>query len=62
MPTLIVTGLQDRIFYNGEHVNELAARFPNAERHDVANSGHMIPVERPEELSAALVAFANKVS
>ena len=62
VPTLIVTGLQDRVFYNAEHVSELAARFSNAERYDMANSGHMIPVERPEELSAALVAFANKVS
>ena len=62
VPTLIVTGLQDRIFYNGDDVNELAARFAHAQRLDMANSGHMIPVERPQELSAALVAFANNVA
>lgn len=62
VPTLIVTGLQDRVFFNAEHVDELTARFSNAERIDMANSGHMIPVERPQELSVALIAFAKNLA
>ena len=58
VPVLIVSGLQDRVFYNAEHVGELARRLPRAEICDLANAGHMIPVERPGELSEAVVAFA----
>ena len=55
---LIVSGLQDRVFYNAEHVSELAKRLPKAEICELANAGHMIPVERPNELAEAVVAFA----
>lgn len=58
VPTLIVTGLQDRVFYDAGDVAELAARIPQATRIDLDNAGHMIPVERPKELSHALLEFA----
>ena len=57
-PTLIVSGLQDRVFYHAEHVNELARRLPRVEFREFANAGHMIPVERPNELADAIVTFA----
>lgn len=59
VPTLVLTGLQDRVFYNAAHVSELAARLPNATRKDFANAGHMIPVERPGELADAITTFAS---
>ncbi len=61
VPALIITGLQDRVFFNADHVAELAARLPNASRIDFANAGHMVPVERPAELADAVVAFADSL-
>ena len=58
VPVLIISGLQDRVFFNSEHVAELAGRLNNGQRVDFANAGHMIPVERPNELSQAIVEFA----
>ena len=57
-PVLIVSGLQDRVFYNAEHVGELAGRLPRADICELPNAGHMIPVERPKELAEAIVTFA----
>ena len=58
VPVLIISGLQDRVFFNSEHVAELSTRFPKARRIDLANAGHMVPVERPKELSDTIVQFA----
>lgn len=58
VPVLIISGLQDRVFFNAEHVAELAGRFSRGQRVDLANAGHMIPVERPKELSDAIIKFA----
>jgi 3-oxoadipate enol-lactonase len=61
VPTLLVTGLQDRVFYNARDVDELAARLPDARRVDLDNAGHMVPVERPAELAQALLEFADNL-
>lgn len=58
VPVLAISGLQDRVFYNAEDVTELVARMPRCERLDMPDSGHMIPVERPQKLAEALVQFA----
>lgn len=58
VPTLVITGLQDRVFYNAPDVDALAGRLPHCQRIDMPNAGHMIPVERPGELAHALVSFA----
>lgn len=58
VPVLVISGLQDRVFFNAEHVSELAGRFSKGQRVDLANAGHMIPVERPNELSAEILKFA----
>ncbi|MGI9424699.1 MAG: alpha/beta fold hydrolase [Hyphomicrobiaceae bacterium] len=57
VPTLIISGLQDRVFFNSAVVDELTSRFSRADRVDMLNAGHMIPVERPNELGEAIVAF-----
>ncbi|MEM7751503.1 MAG: alpha/beta hydrolase, partial [Pseudomonadota bacterium] len=59
VPVLIISGLQDRVFFNAEHVAELAGRISKGQRVDLANAGHMIPVERPVELSDAILKFAS---
>ena len=58
---LIISGLQDRVFFNAEDVAELSACIRRGQRVDLANAGHMIPVERPNELSDAIVNFAAKI-
>ena len=58
VPVLSVTGMQDRVFLDREDVDELSARIPNLTRVDLKHAGHMIPVERPEALSDAMLSFA----
>jgi pimeloyl-ACP methyl ester carboxylesterase len=58
MPTLVLTGTHDRVFRDPADVETLYARLPNARRIDVADAGHMIPVERPDTLSSALLDMA----
>lgn len=62
VPTLIVTGLQDRVFFDPTDVSELAARLPHSLRLDMADAGHMVPVERPARLADALLAFAKRLA
>ena len=58
LPVLVITGLQDRVFYDKTDVDSLFGWLPRGRRVDLADAGHMIPVERPEALAAALLAFA----
>ena len=60
-PVVAISGLQDRVFFNDADVTELAQRMPQCERMDMADAGHMIPVERPINLGKALLSFAERV-
>lgn len=62
LPVLVVSGLQDRVFFDAADVAELAARMPDARRLDMPDAGHMVPAERPAELAAALLDFARSVA
>lgn len=62
VPTLVMTGTHDRVFRDPADVETLYARLPNARRIDVADAGHMIPVERPDALAAALLDMAKWVA
>lgn len=61
-PVLVISGLQDRVFFDPSDVAGLAARMPDARRLDMPDAGHMIPAERPGELTAALLDFARSVA
>lgn len=61
LPTLVLTGLQDRVFLDLDDVAALASRIPNVERRDQPDAGHMLPVERPRWLVDALVEFAGRL-
>jgi 3-oxoadipate enol-lactonase len=61
IPVLSISGLQDRVFYNAQDVIELSARMPQCESLDMADAGHMVPVERPAKLADALIEFAKRV-
>jgi len=58
LPTLVVSGLQDRVFYKAEVVEALFARLPRGQRVDMPDAGHLIPAERPEAMADALLRFA----
>lgn len=61
LPTLVVTGTQDRVFYDAATVDALFAQLPQGRRLDVPEAGHMLPMETPEPLIAALVEIAQTV-
>lgn len=61
LPVLSITGLQDRVFYDAEIVNELYATLPDARRIDLADAGHMVPIETPDAFVAAINAFAAEI-
>ncbi|MEL6298433.1 MAG: alpha/beta hydrolase [Pseudomonadota bacterium] len=60
VPVLSLTGEQDRVFRDPAHIDELSARIANLTREDLPDAGHMIPVERPEKLAAAIVDWMAK--
>lgn len=57
LPTLVMTGLQDRIFLDRDDLEALYARLPRARRLDLRDAGHLIPVERPRATVEALRDF-----
>lgn len=61
LPTLVVTGLQDHVFYNEADVAKLTARIALAKRINLDAAGHLIPGERPAELAELLIRFAEEV-
>lgn len=58
-PVLLTVGAHDRVFYVADDVDELAARIPNHTRIDFPDAGHLIPAERPEAFTKALLDFGN---
>lgn len=53
-PTLVMVGRQDRWSPLAQH-EEIAALVPGAELVVIENSGHMAPVEEPDQVSRALL-------
>lgn len=61
LPVLSITGEHDRVFRDPEVIDELFALLPDATREDWDDCGHLIPLERPEKLTASLLAFGAAV-
>jgi len=61
LPTLVVTGLADRVFLDREVVDRLYAQLSNARREDWADAGHLLPQERPEKLADSLARFGREI-
>ncbi len=57
LPTLVITGLQDRVFLDPDVVDRLYATLPDARREDWPDAGHLLPQERPERLAESLARF-----
>ena len=62
LPVHCITGLQDRVFLDMGDVDALYARLPDATREEWADTGHLIPQERPEKLADALAVFGARLA
>lgn len=61
LPTLVITGQQDHVFYDEADVAALEAKLPNSTRLNLPHVGHLIAGEIPEELARILIGFAGEV-
>jgi len=61
VPVTVVTGLKDRVFYTEADVSAICDRMPRAERLDVPEAGHMVPLEQPQKVTDALLALARRI-
>ena len=61
LPTLVITGLEDHVFLEKNVVDDLFMRLPKGQRVDMPDAGHLIPAEKPEELTDILLTFAKEV-
>ena len=57
-PTLVVAGELDRIETLNSVEQELMPRFPEADLHILAGTGHLSPLEAPRELALLIDRFA----
>ena len=60
-PVVVLSGLQDRVFFDAADVAALTARFPDAVRQDEPDGGHLLPVEKPEAVVRACLAVAGRI-
>ncbi len=61
VPVLVLTGLEDRVFHEEAAVRRLCGRIPQALRVDVADAGHLLPMEDPEAVTEACLALAGRI-
>lgn len=61
-PSLVLSGLQDRVFYDAGNVEALYRTMPNASRVDFAEAGHMLPMETPDRFVETLLTFADGIA
>ncbi|MGD8522700.1 MAG: alpha/beta hydrolase [Desulfobacterales bacterium] len=61
IPTLVITGLQDHVFFERDVVDALFDRLPKGKRIDMPDAGHLIPSEQPEALAEILISFAKEI-
>lgn len=57
VPTLVVAGGEDNLDSVEQHKREVLSRIPNSELIVIADSGHLIPIDEPEQLAAAIRGF-----
>lgn len=62
LPVVVLSGLQDRVFFDAADVAELCARLPDATRIDLPDVGHLISMERPEAIVDACLRLAARVA
>jgi pimeloyl-ACP methyl ester carboxylesterase len=61
MPVTVLSGLQDRVFYDAGDVAALLARLPDAEVVDLPEVGHLVSMERPQAVIDACLALVERL-
>lgn len=61
IPTLVITGLQDHVFFERDVVDALFVRLPKGKRIDMPDAGHLIPSEQPGALTEVFISFAKEI-
>lgn len=61
LPALVISGLQDHVFFEKDIVDDLFDRIPQGHRVDMPDAGHLIPMERPEALADILLNFVKEL-
>jgi len=61
LPTLVITGLQDRVFLDRDVVDRLYSDLPDAHREDWEEVGHLLPQEAPSRLIQSLSRFGAEI-
>ena len=57
VPTLILAGEEDHLDSVEQHRRKVLARIPNARLQVVTGSGHLVPIDEPEQLVQAIAQF-----
>ena len=55
IPTLVMTGFHDCVFFVNQDVLELSARIPNTKTIDFEHAGQLIPMEQPKQFTDELL-------
>ena len=61
VPALVLSGLQDRVFFDAADVAALSARLSQVERIDLPDVGHLVSMERAQAVVDACLALARKI-
>ena len=62
VPTLVMTGLHDRVFRIQDDVESLSVRIRDCQSMVFEDAGHLIPIERPAGFAAGLLEFAQTLA
>ena len=62
VPVTVLSGLQDRVFFDIAVVDRLTKRIPDARRVDLEHAAHMLPIEDPKAVITACRELAGRSS
>ena len=62
VPVLIMTGHHDKVFRIPDDIDQIANSMNNVQRLEFPDSGHLIPLENPNEFATHLNQFAKKLT
>jgi pimeloyl-ACP methyl ester carboxylesterase len=61
LPTLVISGLYDRVFFESDVVDELFAELPKGQRQDWSDAGHLLTADQPQRLAQSLIEFTRSL-
>ncbi len=61
VPVVVLSGLDDHVFFDAADVAELAVRLPDAVRIDLPRGGHLLPAEAPDAVVRACLSVVGRI-